>query len=227
MAKFSLSKLCEWVILAKGKVTKTGLSSVSGALGRTDNTVGRVRGLALNMTDDTPGGYVKLGVKTAMPPGGSAARHGQVGKYCECDRLYKLIDAFHIDHIVRWWRACKATKAPGYMPYMTWIKVCCLALPEKEFFVRHAWYGRWVCTNDTATEFVMWFVTLRGMKRPMRNPLDCVVCLLNQDKTVNSLLLPESATDTTVSFYLPILPASSHVYIDVYWLVNPPPGWGA
>jgi hypothetical protein len=199
---------------------------VSGRIGSIDKTEGRDGGFALNMTDNTPDGSVKLGVKVAMPPGGSAARHAQVESYCECDRQYKLLDYLHVDRIVRWWRACKATKAPGYAPYMTWIKVCCLKLPEKEFFARHAWYGRWLCLNESENDLVNFFTTLQGMKRPMRNPLDCVVAVISPSHEISVLLLPVASTETSVSFWLPSLPAHSHLFIDVYWLVNPPPGWG-
>lgn len=203
-----------------------GLSSVSGRLGSIDRTEGRDGGFSLNVSDNTPDGSVKLGVKTTMPPGGSVARHAQVESYCECDRQYKLLDFLHVDRIVRWWRACKATKAPKYTPYMTWIKVCCLKLPEKEHFARHAWYGRWLCMNDTDTEFHSIPVTLHGMGRPMRSLYDCVVCLIGPGYTVQEVLLPVAWTTASVTVVLPLLAAQSHFYVDVYWLVNPPPGWG-
>ena len=212
--------------MAKGKVSQTGLSSVSGRIGSTDRTVGRNGGLALNMTDNTPDGSVKLGVKTAMPPGGSPARHNNVEHYCECDRLYKLLDYMHVDRIKRWFTSWKQIKELKLTPYMIWIKVCILNPPERFYFVRYSWYGRWLALNDSDVDYHFVPVTLRGMKRRFRTPYDGLIFSLDDDFNILEYHYPLLITDSTVMFQLPLLAAHSHLYFDIYWLYNPPPNWG-
>jgi hypothetical protein len=160
-----------------------------------------------------------------MPPGGSAARHAVVATYCDCDRQYKLLDYIHVNEVVRWWRAAKSTKAPKYASYMTWIKACCLKLPEKEYFAQHAWYGRWLCLNDTSVNYANFYTTLWGMKKPVLSLSDCIICVMDASWNVSALLSPVAYSADSLSFWLPVLPARSSLYIDVYWQLNPPPGW--
>ena len=186
--------------------------------------MGREGGLALNMTDNTPGGYVKLGVKTAMPPGGSPERHNNVEHYCECDRLYKLLDYMHVDRIKRWYTSWKQIKGLKLTPYMLWIKICILNPPERYYFVRYSWYGRWLALNGTDTNFVNYPVTLMGMKRPARDAYDLLVFSIDDKFNIVGYHFPEEMTPTSVTFRLPLLAEHSHLYFDVYWLRNPPPG---
>lgn len=211
--------------MAKAKTHKIPVSSVTGPIGTIDRTLGREGGLALNMTDKTADGTVKLGVKTAMPPGGSIARHAAVESYCECDRQYGMLDAFHINHLVQWFYTSRQISKRTLTAYMIWIKVCCLHLPEKDYFVHNAWYGRWLLVNDTAADLVNYYATIRGMRIDAQSPLDAVVCILDSTWNVSYIVVPVARGSKTLSFYLPLVPAHSRLFLDVYWYLSPPPYW--
>mgnify|MGYP003604908877 CR=1 FL=1 len=198
---------------------------MSGSLGRTDNTLGRNRGLALNMTDATPDGTVKLSKKTTMPPGGSVARHDQVQKYCTCDRKYKLLDYLHLGRLCRWYRAVKGVRDWKLNANATWMKICLLAWPEKEHWARHAWWGRWLAYNDTTDDLYALPCTLHGLRVPLRSPLDCVILLLDEKKEIVTPVYPESCDAESVTFTIPLLEAGKTMFIDMYWICNPPEGW--
>lgn len=210
--------------MAKG-YTKIPLESTSGSVGNIDRTIGREGGFAVNFSDATADGSVKIGTKRVMPPGGSEARHDRAASYCACDVRYKMLDFLHRERLCRWFRAAFGVNAWKISPYATWIKVCLLRLPVADYFATSSWWGRWTCFNDTSADTPPLLVTVHGMKRPMRSTLDCVVVLLDVHSAFIEILLPVSYTADSVSFWMPVLPAHTRRYLDVYWLTNVPKGW--
>jgi hypothetical protein len=213
--------------VAKATKTEIPTDSVSGRLGRTDNTLGRDRAFAVNMTDNTPDGSVKLSTKKTVPPGGSDARHAQVGNYCTCDGQYRMLDTEHKDACGKWTRDVRNLPWKKLSNYLWWMKFCMLRWPEKQHFVHHVYWGRWIVINPTDTEIVGCIATFEGMMAPMRSLTDCVIAQLAPNYEIDDLLYPQAFTPSSVTACVKSVPALGSKLIDVYWIYNPPERWTA
>lgn len=211
--------------MAKATKTKIPIDSTSGRVGRTDNTLGRDRGFAVNMTDNTADGSVKLSTKRTVTKGGSASRHEQVGNYCTCDGQYRMLDTEHISACGKWTRDVRNLPWKKLSNYLWWMKFCMLRWPEKAHFVHHAYWGRWMVMNATEEDVVGYTVTLGGMKAPMRSLTDCVPALLLPSYEIDTILWPLAFTSTSVTVSLPLVQAGKTKFVDVYWIYNPPEKW--
>ena len=177
------------------------------------------------MTDNTPDGTVKLTTKRTVPAGGSAARHEGSKSYCSCDALYKLLDAGHKASVGKWIRTARGLPWAKYTNYLWWMKVCLKKWPEKNHWIHHAWWGRWIIENSTDEDLVGYYGTFAGMQYPMRSLTDCIITTISPTHEPLETLWPVAFTETSVSAYVPRIPAQSGVFVDVYWIYNPPPRW--
>ena len=213
--------------MAKAVSTKIPIDSITGDLNKSDRTLGRERGFAVNMTDNTRDGSIKLSTKRTMPIGGSAARHSATKRYCTCDTLYKYLDAKHKETVGKWIQTARNIPYAKLSNYLWWMKCCLKNWPEKEHFVHHAWWGRWLIENSTDADLVGYFGTFAGMQYPMRSLTDCVITTVSPTHDLLEVLWPQAFTETSVSAYVPLIPAMGTVFVDIYWLYNPPSGWPA
>lgn len=211
--------------MAKGVSTEIPIDSMTGRIGRTDRTLGRERAFAVNMTDKTKDGTVKLSTKRTVPVGGSAARHDATKSYCGCDALFKLLDKEHKASAGKWIRTARNLPWKSLSDYLWWMKICLKKWPEKNHWIHHAWWGRWLIENATDADLVGYYGTFAGMQYPMRSLTDCVITTVSVTHEPLETLWPQEFTATSVSAYVPLIPAHGSIFVDVYWIYNPPSGW--
>ena len=211
--------------MAKGTVLQGWIDSITGVLGKQDRTVGREGGLSLNMTDNTPDGTVKLGVKKSPTRGGSSERHAVVKAYCTCDRLYKMLDAWRLWRLNLWFRTSQNRNVWTLAAYQTWIKVCRTAWQEKYFFVDYCWWGRWELFNATAADYLNLPVTISGLSASPRDTSDIAVSMLDAKFRIAMILTVTDVGANSVTFVVPRLNRLSPMAIDIYWIYHQPTGW--
>lgn len=210
--------------MAKATKTEIPIDSTTGRIGRTDNTIGRDRGFAVNMTDNTADGSVKLSTKRTVTKGGSSARHAQVGKYCKCDVRYKGLDALRKDRLTLWYKTMLWIKSVYLTPYMLWMKVCLLAWPELSLFVDYCFYGRWRVYNPNAFPLEGVSVTLTRLIYPLSSLGTCVAVLVPQEHHDGTVLTKVGFTPDTLTVVLPKIDTFGVCFVDVYWHYNPAKG---
>lgn len=210
--------------MAKAVSTKIPIDSVSGVIAKNDRTVGRETGFAVNMTDATPDGSIKLSTKRTVPAGGSAARHAQVGKYCKCDVRYKGLDILRKDRLILWYTTMMWIKSTSLSAYALWMKICLLAWPELSLFVDYCFYGRWRIYNPNAFPLESVSVTLTGLIYPPRSTGDCVAVLVPPAHHGGTTLKTLGYSDTTLTVLLDKMDSFGVCFVDVYWHYNPATG---
>jgi hypothetical protein len=176
------------------------------------------------MTDKTADGSIKISAKTAMPKGGSVARHAQVEKYCKCDVRYKGLDALRKDRLKLWYTTMMAVKSISLTAYNLWMKICLLAWPELALFVDYCFYGRWEIFSHTGWVTHDIEITIYNLIFPPRSLGDVVVILVPQLRHGGTTLTKTGFTPTSVSFILPDLDAYGTAFVDIYWHYNPATG---
>lgn len=207
--------------MAKATRSKIPLDSSTGRLGRTDRTLGRERGFAVNMSDATADGSTKLSTKRTVPLGGSAARHAQVGKYCKCDVRYKGLDKLRVDTFKKWYTTLLWVKSTKLAVYQLWIKVCLLAWPELSLFVDYCWYGRWEIFNEDQWDKEDVEIEISGLRYPPRSLGDCVAVLVPQEKHGGTTLQKVAFTANSLTIVIPSMKAGTICLVDLYWHYNP------
>ena len=179
--------------------------------------MGRERGFAVNMTDATRDGSIKLSTKRVMPIGGSLARHAQVDKYCKCDVRYKGLDKLRAQTFKKWYTALLWIKSTKLTAYQLWIKVCLLAWPELSLFVDYCWYGRWEIFNEDQWDKSDVEIKIDGLSYPPRSLGDCVAVLVPQEKHGGLTLQKISFTPHSLTILLPSMRAGAICIVDLYW----------
>lgn len=176
------------------------------------------------MTDNTKDGSVKISAKTAMPKGGSVARHAQVEKYCKCDVRYKGLDALRKDRLVLWYTTMMWIKSISLTAYALWMKICLLAWPELSLFVDYCYYGRWEIFNENSYAIYNASLPITHLIYSPRSLGDIVVVLVPQLKHGGTTLEKIAVGADSVTVLLPTIGGNSECIIDVYGWYNPAVG---
>jgi hypothetical protein len=72
---------------------------------------------------------------------------------------------------------------------------------------------------------VGYYGTFAGMQYPMRSKTDCIISTVSPTHELLETLWPQAYTETSVSAFVPLIKAQTSVFVDIYWIYNPPKGW--
>lgn len=134
---------------------------IKGVLGKTDNTIGISPALKVNVQNRQEG--MRLQKKTAMPKGGSPARHERSRIYCACDAEYKTVFETKMAYLRAYYLAQHELTKIDLTDFQIFMKLCLGARPEKALFEEFSYFSRYFIQNNTATDWDNFIVRLTGI----------------------------------------------------------------
>ncbi len=204
---------------------KFPVDEVSGRLGAIDRTIGREGGLSVNVRKSRHS--TQLSVKTAATRGGSSARHERTVIYCACDSEYKEMYETKREYLNSYYRKAHDLDTWTLTAYMTWMKLCLSALPEKAAFKEFSWFARYQIRNDTLEAWTNKIVRLVDISVKRADGKDLQVFRLDMAKNIfleldhkidaaGSTLMKIPFLDIGVSFFADVYSSSDFIHYEAW-----------
>ncbi|MDP2105884.1 MAG: hypothetical protein Q8J76_07805 [Desulfobulbaceae bacterium] len=194
--------------------TKGIISRVRGRLGAIDRTVGVEGGLSCNFTERRGG--MTLTSKKAMTRGGSEARHERSRVYCACDTEYKKMFETKREDLNGYYRQAHDLDTWTLTDYMTWMKLCLTALPEKAAFREFSWLARYKIQNTSGEIWTDKIVRLIDVDVKRSDGKDLQVFKLDLHKNIISEIDHKIDTPGSTLVKIPFLDIEVSFFADVY-----------
>ncbi|MDP2106504.1 MAG: hypothetical protein Q8J76_10970 [Desulfobulbaceae bacterium] len=189
-------------------------SKFIGMFGKQDRTIGRDKGLSINLQNRRAG--MVLTTKTAMTRGGSEARHKRSFVYCDCDQEYRAMTKEKRSWLWGYWLNQKGLDRLKSTNYQVWMTMCLAGLFQRKLFKAFSWLARYHIENTTAEAWTNKIVKLLDVSHKLPSGKDLYVHPLTAKYDLLTALDHKVETPGEVLVKIPSLAIGESLLVDMH-----------
>lgn len=199
--------------MAIGKA-KFPLDEVTGILGKVDRSVGRAKGLSLNMSKSPYS--TLLSVKTQKTSTRSPAQIVRSATYCGCDCDWKDVPLSKRAFLKIYHSQVRQLPTQHMTDYLCWMSLCMTAAWENNLFLLDSYVSRYIIHNDSGGPWVSKQISLINVPIKQADGTDVIIIQTTFHRLPTATLTHRIDTPGKVTVCIPDMAAGETIYIDCY-----------